>query len=256
MHVVCDVGNSHTVLALYQGSTRLRHFRVTTRRDFTSDEYAALWRSLLSGLPGWTPSSVTATAVATVVPSLATPLKRSLQDVLGITPLVVEHAHIPSLRIDFPHPEKVGIDRLLNAAAALQRTRRRTIVVDLGSATTFDCVSAEGVFLGGAIAPGLGCSAEALWALAPRLPRVSLQAPMTSVANNTEAALQSGIVLGYVELVDGMLRRLQTELGECALLATGGWAHAIVPHSQSITEVDEFLTLEGLRLVCKHQAHP
>ncbi len=256
MLLTLDVGNTNTVLGVFSGPELLTHWRVTTQRAQTVDEYGVLFLNLLA-MRGLDARAIDGIVISSVVPPLDATLRTVAEQYFGCKPLLVDplaHCGMP-LRIDTP--SEVGADRIVNCVAAYARFRRACIVVDFGTATTFDVVSEAGEFLGGAIAPGFGISAEALFARAARLGRVELKRPSRAIGTNTMTNLQSGMFFGYLGLVDGVLSRILAELAEThaepAILATGGLAGLIAPESRFITEVDEMLTLKGLRLVFERQ---
>jgi type III pantothenate kinase len=249
MLLTLDVGNTNIVYGLFDG-TRLAHqFRVESNRGRTSDEYAVVLRQLLQ-MAEVGPKDVEGAIVASVVPTLTEPMVALVRRAFGIEALVVG----PGLRSKMPilveNPKEVGADRIVNAVAAYERVKDACIIVDFGTATTFDCVSPKGEYLGGVICPGVNISADALFARAAKLPRVEIVRPPKVVGRNTVHSMQSGIVFGYVALVDGLIDRLVEELGfPCKIIATGGIAKVIGPLSARIEEVDDELTLVGLRLL-------
>ena len=247
MLLVIDVGNSQTVFGLYDGSRLCHHWRLQTNRERTADEYGVLVGHLLRGVAGLQISGVT---VSSVVPPLSTVIEDWCRRYLGRKPLLVGPGVRTGMPILYDHPAELGSDRLVNAVAAYERTRAATIVVDFGTATKVDYVSAKGEYVGGVIAPGLGIASDALVERAARLYRVELVKPPQVVGRNTAHAIQSGLIYGFVALVDGLIARLQRETHTRArAIATGGFASLLGPESERIDEVDEFLTLDGLRLI-------
>ncbi len=247
MLLAIDVGNTHTVLGLYEGTTLRHHWRLQTKRERTADEYGVLVRNLLAGVGD---PRISGAAVSSVVPPLTQVVGAFCHAYLGITPLLAGPGVRTGMPILYDDPQQVGTDRIANAVAAYERTRDATIVVDLGTATKFEYVSKQGEYMGGAIAPGLGIAADALFQRAARLYRVELVKPKHVVGRNTAHAIQSGLIYGYVALVDGMVARIQREIKATAqVIATGGFAPLLAPESASIDAVDEFLTLDGLRLI-------
>jgi type III pantothenate kinase len=245
-----DVGNTNTVLGAFEG-TALRHqWRVETSQSRTHDEWGILVRQLYASV-GLDPGRVRAIAISSVVPPLAFALEQMAQRYFGgLKPLFVGPGVKTGLPILYDNPREVGADRVVNSVAAFARFKRGLIVVDFGTATTFDAVSPRGEYLGGAIAPGVSISMEALFRNASKLPRVEFARPAHVVGKNTVASMQSGLVYGYVGLVDGICERMQAELPFPALVvATGGLAPLVAPLSKAIAEVDEHLTLDGLRLI-------
>ncbi len=253
MLLACDVGNTNTVIGLYRGIELLHSWRVQSDRCRTADEWAVNVRTLLS-LGGYDPADLLDVIIASVVP----PVSRALMDMcrthLGREALAVGPGLCGGMAIDCEQPAAVGADRLVNAVAAFARHQRSLIVIDFGTATTFDVVDAAGRFLGGAIAPGLAITAEALHRETSQLPRVALACPPRAIAANTAAAMQSGIFFGYLGLIEGLLARIRAELTEePRIIATGGLAGLVAPHCRAINEVDPDLTLEGLRII--HARH-
>ncbi|MDH5672275.1 MAG: type III pantothenate kinase [Myxococcales bacterium] len=248
-----DVGNTHTVLGLFEGEELVHHFRIRSERGRPEDEYYVLLATLVQS-SGVKQEEVDSSILASVVPSLTDSLARSVKRAFGHQPLIVGPGIKTGMPILYENPKEVGADRIVNAIAAFERVRSGVLVVDFGTATTFDCVSRRGEYLGGVIAPGISLSAEALFAKAARLPKTEIARPPRVLGRNTVHAMQSGLVYGYVGLVDGLVERLQEEMGyPCAVLATGGEAPLIQSVSKTIEEVDEFLTLEGLRILYHRQ---
>jgi type III pantothenate kinase len=249
MLLALDVGNTNIVLGLYSGTSLLHHVRVESARGRTSDEYAALMRMMLD-LRGVAPDAVTASIVASVVPSLSDTMVVALKHAFHTEPMVVGPGIKTGMPILLENPKEVGADRVVNAVAAFHREHCGLIVVDMGTATTLDVVTPRGEYMGGVICPGLQISADALFSRAAKLPRVEIVRPAKVLGRNTLHAMQSGIVFGYVGLVDGLVERLRAELTfPCKVLATGGLAGLVAPVSRTIERVDEFLTLDGLRLL-------
>jgi type III pantothenate kinase len=249
MLLAIDVGNTNIVYGLFDGATLLHQFRVETSRGRTADEYAVILRQLLA-MRAVEASQVTAAIVASVVPALTEPMLDLVRRAFGHEALVVGPGIRTGMAILYENPREVGADRIVNGVAAFERFHSGLLVVDFGTATTFDCVSPKGEYLGGVIAPGIQISADALFARAAKLPRVEIAKPPRVVGRNTQHSMQSGIVYGYVGLVDGLVDRLVEELGfPCAVVATGGLARLIAPLSRTIKEVDDDLTLTGLRIL-------
>jgi len=249
MLLVIDVGNSNTVIGVYQGERLLHHWRVWTDREKTSDEYGILLRNLYEA-SRFSPEDIKAIIVASVVPPLTPTIVDLCERYFGMTPMVVGPGIKTGISIKMDNPREVGADRIVNAVAAFAKHRKASIVVDFGTATTFDYVSAGGDYMGGVIAPGVNISAEALFRQASKLPRIEVAKPATVIGKNTVAAMQSGIFYGYVALVDGILARIRKEIRISPfVVATGGLAREIAPESTEIHEIDENLTLEGLRII-------
>lgn len=249
MLLAIDVGNTNIVYGLWDGDRLVHQFRVESSRGRTADEYAVVVRQLLA-MSDVRPEDVHAAIVASVVPALTVPMLDLVRRAFGREALVVGPGIKSGMPILYENPREVGADRIANAVAAYERFRGPLIVVDFGTATTFDCVSGKGEYLGGVISPGVQISADALFARAAKLPRVEIAKPPKVVGRNPQHSMQSGIVYGYVALVDGLVDRLVEELGTpCTVLATGGLARLIAPMSRTIKEVDEDLTLVGLRIL-------
>ncbi len=249
MLLAIDVGNTNTVLGAFDGSSLRHHWRVETSHTRTYDEYGILVRQLFA-VAGIDPGSVTAVAISSVVPPLAFTLEQMSLRYFKVKPLFVGPGVKTGMSILYENPREVGADRVVNAVAAHERWRCGLIVVDFGTATTFDAVSPKGEYLGGAICPGIAISMDALFRHASKLPRVEFQKPPHVVGKNTVASIQSGLVYGYVGLVDGICARMADELGFAPkVVATGGLAALIAGVSKTITEVDEHLTLDGLRIL-------
>jgi type III pantothenate kinase len=253
MLLVIDVGNTNTSLGVYEGEQLVAHWRLTTARARTVDEYGVHARNLFA-LAGLNFQTITAIAIASVVPPLNYTLKRMAEVYFHLTPLFIDHSTETGMRILYDPPSDVGADRIVDAVAAIKKYGAPCIVVDFGTATTFDAVNAEGHYLGGVITPGITISADALFERAARLPRVEIKRPQSVVGSSTVNSMQSGLYYGYVGLVDGILRRMRDELGsDVRIIATGGLAPLIATGSELIAVVDETLTLEGLRLIYEKQ---
>ncbi len=250
MLVAIDVGNSHTVIGLYEGERLLNHWRISTMAERTADEHGALLGTLFSAAGLGAALKPDGVVVACVVPALNQVIEDFAARYLGCDPLMVGPGVKSGMPILYENPKEVGADRIVNAVAAYEECRSACIVVDFGTATTFDYVTGRGEYAGGAIAPGLGISMDALVEHAAKLYRVELARPREAVGRTTIGAIQSGLIFGYTALVDGLVRRIERERGERAeVIATGGFAELVTRESETIKRVDEFLTLKGLRLI-------
>lgn len=249
MLLAIDVGNTNIVLGVYDRETLCHHWRIETARQRTYDEYGILVRQLFAAV-GLDPSKVTAVAVSSVVPPLSFALERMAECYFSAKPLFVGPGVKTGMPILYDNPREVGADRVVNSVAAYHHWRCGLVVVDFGTATTFDAISQKGEYLGGAICPGIAISMEALFRHASKLPRVEFFRPPQVIGKNTVSSIQSGLVYGYVGLVDGVCARMEAELGFAPkVVATGGLAPLIAGASRLISEVDENLTLDGLRLI-------
>lgn len=249
MILVIDVGNTHTVVGIYQGKTLSHHWRLTTDSERTSDEYSVVLSSVFAA-SGISFRAIEGVAVSCVVPPMTRVVEDLTHSLFQRAPLIIGPGTKTGIPILYDVPREVGADRIVNAVAAYERSREATIVVDFGTATTFDYVTANGEYLGGAIVPGIGISLEALYTKTAKLYRVELIKPPKVVGRNTVHAIQSGICYGYTALVDGMVDRIRKENSSRArVIATGGFAELIAGESTTIEAIDEFLTLDGLRIL-------
>lgn len=247
--LVVDVGNTNTVVGAYRGDDLATHFRLSTDSERTADEYGALMLPLFDRA-GIDPQAVDAVIVASVVPTLRDTLVQLARRLFACEPMFVEPGIRTGLPILYENPADVGADRIVNAVAAVDLYGPPIVVVDFGTATTFDVINRRGEYVGGVIAPGITISAEALYARASRLYRVDLKPPAGIVGRNTVAAMQAGIYHGSIALVDGLLDRIKGEHPEIErVVATGGLAELIAAGSRHIERVDALLTLHGLRLI-------
>lgn len=249
MILVVDVGNTNIVLGVFDGKNLVHNWRISTNKDKTSDEYGIQIR-ILFHYSGVKYEDIEAVVISSVVPPVMPALEGMALKYFGIKPLVVGPGVKTSMPIRYDNPKEVGADRIVNAVAAYDIYGGPLIVVDFGTATTFDAISKEGEYMGGAIAPGIGISTEALYTKAAKLPRIELTQPKTVIGKNTVTSMQSGIIYGFVGQTDGIITRMKKEMGGRAfVVATGGLAELISKESHSIDKVDSNLTLEGLRLI-------
>ena len=257
MLLAIDVGNTGTVLGVFEGERLAWHWRLATRRDRTPDELALLFSGFFSQHGLDFPGAITGVALASVVPDQGQALREMIEGYVGFPPIVVEPGIKTGISIHTDNPREVGADRIVNALAAFVLHGGPCIVVDFGTATTYDAVSARGEYLGGAIAPGIGISAAGLFQSTARLPRVELAAPRSVIGKNTVESIQSGLLYGTAAEVDGIVERMQKELGGAAtVIATGGLASIIVEECHTIDHQEPWLTLEGLRLLYEKNVEP
>lgn len=252
MLLVIDAGNTNTSLGVFNEAELVAHWRLTTARSRTVDEYGVHARNLFE-LAGLDFKAISAIAIASVVPPLNYTLKTMSETYFHLTPLFVDHTSKTGLRILYEPASDVGADRIVDAVAAIEKYGAPCIVVDFGTATTFNAVNGRGEYVGGAITPGIMISTDALFERAAKLPRVDIKRPQRVIGSSTVLAMQSGLYYGYAGLVDGVLRKMIEELGGGTktprVIATGGLAALIATGSEFIELVDETLTLEGLRLI-------
>src|SRR4051812_6105019 len=254
MLLVVDVGNTQTHFGTYRGDELVEHWRFATIRSSTADELGAALRSLLE-LRGVRLGDLSASIVSSTVPQLGAEWTTMAGRYLSHEMLVVGPGIRTGMALRYDNPREIGADRLVNAVAAYAKVGGAVVVVDFGTALTYDPVSAEGEYLGGIIAPGVEISMEALTSRAAKLPKIDLGPPRTLIGKSTVDAIRSGVIYGYAGQVDAIVRRLRAELGEeTATIATGGLAGAIVPFTETIDEVDDLLTLTGLRLLHERNA--
>jgi type III pantothenate kinase len=249
MLLVVDIGNTNIVFGLYEGTNLMHTFRISTVRTATADEYGVMLQQLVV-LRGVEARSVEGAIVASVVPPVTETMMSAVRNAFAREPLLVGPGLKTGMSVLYENPKEVGADRIVNAVAAYERVHGPLIVVDFGTATTFDCVSAGGEYLGGVIVPGILVSLDGLFARAAKLSRIELSEPPRVLGRNTTHALQSGVIFGYASLVDGLVDKLNAELEvKAAVMATGGLASLVARHARRIESVEPNLTLEGLRLI-------
>jgi len=249
MLLCVDIGNTNIVMGLYRGDELVAHWRISTNHERMPDEYGILLMTFLSH-GGFAKDEVMGAIVASVVPPLTDTFCKMLADFAGAEALVVGAGVKTGVSVRYDNPRDVGADRVVNAAAGYRKYGGPACIIDFGTGTTFDAISATGEYLGGAIAPGIRVAAEALFSRTAKLPRIDLQRPSKAIGTNTVDSMRSGILFGYVGLVEGMVARFRRELGdEMRVVATGGLAEVISRETDIIEEVDPWLTLEGLRMI-------
>jgi type III pantothenate kinase len=249
MLLAIDIGNTNVVLGVFDKERLVENWRVGTNAQITPDEYAMSFKDLF-GFAGLEFRQITGVIISTVVPPLLPVMVEMSRKYFRIEPMVVTHELKTGITIRYDNPKEVGADRIVNAAAAFKLFGGPLIIVDFGTATTFCAVTREGEYLGGAIAPGIKISAEALFQRASKLPRVELSKPLKVIGRDTVGAMQAGILYGYAGLVDGIVERMKKELAaDARVVATGGLAELVSPETRSVQEIKPQLTLEGLRLL-------
>jgi type III pantothenate kinase len=256
MLLAIDVGNTETVVGVFRDEELAWRWRMRTVPSRTADELALLFGGFLEQHGLSFDRNVTGVVVSSVVPGATQALREMVRRYFGFPPVVVEPGVKTGVAVLIDNPKEVGADRIVNSLAAFTRFGGPAVVVDFGTATTFDCVSERGEYVGGAIAPGIQLSASALFEHTARLPLVELVPPRSVIGKSTVEAVQSGLVLGYAAMVDGMVERLAKELGDPTVIATGGLAPVVIGESRTIDHHEPWLTLEGLRLVFERNAEP
>ncbi len=257
MLLAVNVGNTNTVLGVFRGAELEHQWRTSTETERTADELAVLFGGLLEQADLSFSNQITGVVISSVVPTSTGALRDMVERYFNFPPVIVEPGTKTGMPILTDNPRELGADRVVNALAAFNRYGGPCIVIDFGTATTYDAVSEKGEFLGGAIAPGLQTKNASLSRETARLPQVELQAPRTAIGKNTVDAIQSALIFGTAAEADGMIERMRKEFGgDATVVATGGLAPLIIPHCQFVDEHDPWLTLEGLRLVFERNAGP
>lgn len=249
MLLAIDAGNTHIMLGVYEKEKLKAHWRISTDKNKTEDEYVVIIKNLLA-LDRLELRSIEAVVISTVVPPLVFPFKKMVQKYFKLTPLFIGSGVKTGLNILMDNPREVGADRVVNAVGAYHLYGGPLIIVDFGTATTFCAISAKGEYRGGAIAPGIGISVEALFRYAAKLPRVEMVKPDRVIGKDTVPSMQSGIIYGFAGQVDGIVRRMSREFeSQPMVIATGGHASLIAAEAETVDRIDPFLTLEGLRII-------
>ena len=250
MLLAIDIGNTNTVIGVYDGDRLIHHWRLRTEKDATEDEFLLLIKNLFA-FAGAKVEAITGTIISCVVPPMVNILDGFCTKYLDHEPLWVHAATFTEMPILYDDPKEVGADRIVNAVAAFHKYRTSIVVVDFGTATTFDCISHEGAYLGGAISPGILISSEALFQKASKLPSIEIFAvPKRVIAKDTVSSMNAGIIYGYAGLVDGIVRRIKKEMAPVPkVVATGGLAELVAEVAETIEAVEPHLTLQGLRII-------
>ncbi len=249
MILVIDVGNTNIVVGIYKGRELLQHWRLSTNRSATVDEYGMTIHNLFQ-YAGVKLADLEGVVISSVVPPLMPTLERLCEKYLHMQPIIVGPGVKTGLNIRYENPREVGADRIVTSVAGIEKYGAPLIVIDFGTATTFDFVDAAGDYLGGAIVPGIGISTEALYQRAAKLPRIELAKPKSVIGRNPVTSMQAGIIFGYAGQVDGIVNRIRKEFKvQPLVIATGGMAELIASESETIAKVDPLLTLEGLRII-------
>lgn len=251
MLLVIDIGNSNIVMGTYEGKNLMKHWRISTDRQKTGDEYGMLINDLFR-YQGVSINDVRDIIISSVVPPLVVPFMKMCERYFKIHPLVVGPGIKTGIKINYENPRAIGADRIVNVVGAFEHYGGPLIVIDIGTATTIDVVSDTGDFLGGVIAPGIVSAAESLFSSTAKLPRIELVPPKSIICRNTITGMQAGIIYGYVGQIDEIVRRIRAEMGadwQSKVIATGGLARMIYKESKTIDRIDHFLTLSGLRVL-------
>jgi len=249
MLLAVDIGNTNIVFGLFEGDQINNHWRISSDKSKTSDEYGVLFKKLID-IKEIDTGQIKGAAISCVVPTLLETILEAINTYFEVDPIIVGPGVKTGMPILYHNPKEVGADRIVNGVAAYEIVHSSVIVVDFGTATTFDCISDKGEYLGGLITPGLHISAEALYEKASKLPRVEILKPDHVIGKTTVESIQSGLVHGYAGLVDGIVKKIKTEMTtKPKVIATGGSAELIAKESESIESVDNFLTLKGLKLI-------
>jgi type III pantothenate kinase len=253
MILVFDVGNTETVIGLFEADALLDHWRISTHPERTVDELGLLVRSLIRE-SGFNVDRIRAAAIASVVPPMTPILVEMCDRHIGVQAVVIDARTPLPVRLEVEEPLTVGADRIVNTLAASELYRRDTITVDLGTATTFDCITADGVFVGGVITPGVRTGAEMLVRRTAKLPRVDLDRPAQVIGRRTENSIRSGVFYGAIDAIDGIVRRIKAEWGrpDALVVATGGLAPLLAPHCETVDQIEPFLTLYGINLAYRY----
>lgn len=253
MLLAMDVGNTNTVIGIYENDQLINHWRLETKKERTADEYGIFFKELFS-FSNIKLSDVKHIIISNVVPPLEFALMRMSDRYFNIKPYIVKHSSKMPIKIGLKNPDEIGADRLVNAVGAIQKYDGPLIIVDFGTATTFDYINKNKVYKGGCICPGIAISNEALFQRASKLPRVEIAKPKKVIGNTTLSSIQSGIYYGYVGLVDEIVNRIQNEAkNKCTVIATGGFTGLISKESKTIKHVESFLTLDGLLTLFLYQ---
>lgn len=249
MLLAVDIGNTNIVFGLFDGDQINNHWRISSDKSKTSDEYGVLFKKLID-IKEIDTKKIKGAAISCVVPTLLETILEAINAYFDVDPIIVGPGVKTGMPILYHNPKEVGADRIVNGVGAYEKFHKSVIVVDFGTATTFDCISEKGEYLGGLITTGLHVSAEALYQKASRLPRVEIVKPETVIGKTTVESIQSGLVHGYAGLVDGIVKKIKAEMKtDPRVMATGGSAELIAKESESIESVDNFLTLKGLKLI-------